>query len=161
MPVDLATAPVAIVQSNQTASAHEFAVMALSGRRSSRTLGTSTRGLPTARSGFEMKDGSVLYLTTALVWTAAGRFATLQSLPTRGSRAPAPAHRHPTTPTRRLTPHEASAASDNVCALPRRPGPPLAASSSSPQLRLRLPRASLRATTLTRRGQGQRHLTRH
>ena len=65
-----------------------------------------------------------------------------------------------------------SAVSGNVCAVPRRPGPPLAASSSvdtdrhlrsslrvrrtdlyrSPQLRLRLRPASLPGTNLTRRG---------
>ena len=66
LPVDQATVPVAIVQSQETASAHEFAVMAFSGRPSSRTFGTSTRGLPTARDDFEMTDGSILYLTTAL-----------------------------------------------------------------------------------------------
>jgi carboxyl-terminal processing protease len=80
MPGDLATAPVAIVQSHETASAHEFAVMAFSGRPLSRTFGTSTSGLPTAREGFEMKDGSVLYLTTAL-GVDAGRTAHDAALP--------------------------------------------------------------------------------
>jgi hypothetical protein len=65
-------APVAIVQSHETASAHEFAVTAFSGRPLSRTFGTSTRGLPTSREGFEMKDGSVPYLTTALGVDAGG-----------------------------------------------------------------------------------------
>jgi carboxyl-terminal processing protease len=45
---------------------------AFSGRPLSRRFGTSTRGLPTAREGFELKDGPVLYLTTALGVDAGG-----------------------------------------------------------------------------------------
>ncbi len=54
-----------------------------------------------------------------------------------------------------------SAVSGNVCALSRRPVPPLAASFSSTQNPAAPRRRSLRPTTLTRPEPGQRHLTRH
>jgi len=66
MPGDLTGVPVAIVQAAGTASAHEFALMAFAGRSSTRSFGAPSGGVPTARDGFEMSDGSVLQLTTAL-----------------------------------------------------------------------------------------------
>lgn len=55
----------------------------------------------------------------------------------------------------------AGAVTSNVCALPRRPRTPLAPSSSSTQLRLRLRPGSFRPAPLARRGQGERHWARH
>jgi C-terminal processing protease CtpA/Prc len=72
-PEELTGIPVAIVQSAGTASAHEFALMAFAGRSSTRSFGVPTSGLPTAREGFEMSDGSVLHLTTALGVDRAGQ----------------------------------------------------------------------------------------
>jgi C-terminal processing protease CtpA/Prc len=73
MPEDLTGIPVAIVQSAGTASAHEFALMAFAGRSSTRSFGAPTGGVPTARDSFEMSDGSVLQLTTALGVDRAGQ----------------------------------------------------------------------------------------
>jgi carboxyl-terminal processing protease len=54
--------PVAVIQSDRTASAHEAAVMAFRGRPATRSFGTPTDGLPTARESYDLADGSVLWL---------------------------------------------------------------------------------------------------
>lgn len=64
--------PVAVIQSHRTASAHEGAVMAFRGRPATRSFGTSTNGVPTARQDYDMADGSVLFLTTAVGVDSAG-----------------------------------------------------------------------------------------
>jgi carboxyl-terminal processing protease len=58
--------PVAVIQTRLTASAHEGAVMAFRGRPATRSFGTPTDGVPSAREGNDLADGSVLLLTTSV-----------------------------------------------------------------------------------------------
>jgi C-terminal processing protease CtpA/Prc len=66
IPPDRSDAPVAVIHSLTTASAHEFATLAFTGRDATRTFGAPTSGLPTAVEGFPLPNGSLLMLTTGL-----------------------------------------------------------------------------------------------
>lgn len=58
--------PVAVLHGQATASAGESVVMAFRGRPDTRSFGRPTDGLPTGVEGFDLSDGSILHLTTAV-----------------------------------------------------------------------------------------------
>lgn len=60
--------PVAVLTSNNTASAAEAVAIAFRGRPDTRSFGLMTAGVPTANEGYEMPDGAMVVLTTA--WEA-------------------------------------------------------------------------------------------
>jgi hypothetical protein len=62
----LSTVPVALLTGRSTASAAEAIAVAFIGRRSTRSFGSPTAGVPTANSTFELSDHSALALTTAV-----------------------------------------------------------------------------------------------
>jgi carboxyl-terminal processing protease len=62
----LSTKPVAVLIGPGTASAGEGVVIAFTGRRSTRSFGAPTAGIPTGNSEFELSDHSALVLTTTV-----------------------------------------------------------------------------------------------
>ncbi len=60
-------APLAVLQSGRTASSGEAIVLALRGRRGSRSFGTPTMGYSTGNVPVTLVDGSTLLLTTTVM----------------------------------------------------------------------------------------------
>lgn len=58
--------PVAVLTGNYTASSGEIVVISLLGRQDIRLFGNRTSGSPSANSSYELADGALLALTTAL-----------------------------------------------------------------------------------------------
>jgi carboxyl-terminal processing protease len=66
LPANAGRLPVAVLQGPNTASAGEGLVLAFRGRRTARTFGVPTSGVPTDRQGYDLPDGSSLLLTSGL-----------------------------------------------------------------------------------------------
>lgn len=64
---ELATAPVAVLIDQGTASSGEGVVLALKGRPETRLFGEATYGLASANSPVELSDGTVLHVTTGMM----------------------------------------------------------------------------------------------
>lgn len=72
-PADASQLAVAVLSDGTTASAAEGVRVAFRGRARTRSLGTSTAGVPTGNAGFRLGDGSLLLIATSVAVDRFGR----------------------------------------------------------------------------------------
>lgn len=72
-PVRQSQLPIAVLTSNSTCSSGEAMVVAFRGCKKSRQFGEPTFGLSTANGGFELSDGSTIWLTVSTFVDSANR----------------------------------------------------------------------------------------
>ncbi|MCP4418341.1 MAG: hypothetical protein GY805_17100 [Chloroflexi bacterium] len=70
--IETVNMPIAVLTSDRTASSGEAIVIAFQSYPDSRSFGRPTGGLSTANSGFDLSDGAVIALTTAVMASSDG-----------------------------------------------------------------------------------------